>query len=357
MAEQFPALPRFDSFQAQHRVYDLLKAAAQHQQFSHAYLLTGPAGVGKRTLARVIAQGALCTGHGNRPCSFCDACQKVAHGNHADVHIIGANPKETIKVDHIREQVLDVVAANTVEGNQRVFIIENAHRMNAGSQNALLKTLEEPIPGNIFLLVTSVSRLLLPTIRSRCQELRLHPWDDATLTEMLRHQGLNERTIANLLFVCEGSIGKAIALSQDESYWQLRNELMEQFFGLRARSSIFQTSAKWSGKQTIRAGEDADKENDEASAAAQGKDQLLDILEEMMRRLMQVNLHQTDMEAIQDYPPLWQCIAREAGVETFIHMRDAIRDAKKMRESNVTWQAVIEQLLLQLLEVTTLWQT
>lgn len=340
-------------FQSQAQVYERLRDAIDRQSFVHAYLITGPDGVGKRSLARLIAQGVLCGENGVHPCGTCEACQKIAHGNHADVFTIGSNPKEIIKIDTIREEVLDVVSSHSVEGSHRVIIIENAHKLNTGSQNALLKTLEEPAPGNIFILVTSVSRLLLPTIRSRCQELRLHPWQDAELEQIIRRHGIDVSQLPHLLPVWEGSIGKAIALSQDNAYWQLRQELMDDFLSIRQRSAIVTVSTKWGGKASAK----TEAAEDSPSGHTQMKEHLLDVLEEMIRQLMLVNTGQRPAETLAHYPLPWKKMAQGPSIAPFIQVIHAIREAKKMKESNVTWQAVIERLLFQLLEVTIPWQT
>ena len=189
------AAPVLSDFEGQGAVYDGLMRTLRDGTFVHAYLITGLEGMGKRTLARLLAQYWLCQAPEGekRPCGVCRACQQVRDGTHADLVIIAPgkpiNPDvrpdmKSIPVDEIRA-LIAITGRHTFEGGRRVVLIEQADKMNPPAQNALLKTLEEPVPGTIFLLMTESPSLLLPTIVSRCRELKLHPWDDRTVLSVL----------------------------------------------------------------------------------------------------------------------------------------------------------------------------
>ena len=130
--------------------------------YVHAYLLTGPGGTGKRSAAQLCAMAALCRGE-HKPCGACGPCRRVLSGTHPDVHtVVPEKGKQIIGVGVMRE-MLDTVAVKSFEDGAKVILIPQAERMNAAAQNCLLKTLEEPVPGTIFLLMTESPSLLLPT--------------------------------------------------------------------------------------------------------------------------------------------------------------------------------------------------
>ena len=148
-----------------------LTSAAAQDRFSHSYLICGPEGSGKHTLARFLAAAMECTGT-PKPCGRCPACHKVAEGLHPDVMTVTDPAHKTIAVDVIRQMRADAFIRPN-EGRRKVYII--AQDMAEPPQNALLKILEEPPAYAAFLLLADRAEKLLPTIRSRCAELHLAP--------------------------------------------------------------------------------------------------------------------------------------------------------------------------------------
>ena len=142
-------------------------------RLSHSYLLTGPEGSGKRTLARLLAAAMECRGT-PRPCGVCPACRKVLSGNHPDVITVDDPDHKQVPVDCIRAARSELFIRPN-EGEKKVLLIPRAGDMNPAAQNALLKVLEEPPSYGVFLLLAPSPEALLPTIRSRCAHLRLSP--------------------------------------------------------------------------------------------------------------------------------------------------------------------------------------
>ncbi|MDD6051061.1 MAG: DNA polymerase III subunit delta' [Clostridiales bacterium] len=336
-------MPVLSDFRGQGALYDGLIRTLEDGSFVHAYLISGASGMGKRTLARLMAQYLLCKGE-RKPCGVCPACIQVRDGNHPDViTVMPGKPLSpevkagmaSIPVDEIRH-VNSLVGQHTFEGGRRIVIIERAEKMNQPAQNALLKTLEEPLAGTVFLLTTESPELLLPTIVSRCRALKMHPWPDDVVLKVLREHGVSPEMAQKALSVSGGSIGRAIAVAADEAYWQRRGDVMRDFFELQSRGDILKVSTAWKDRK------------DES-------DELLDDVEDMLRQLQLVRFGRQDEALLADYPPAWQRLAREGELQSFISLMEAVGTARRMRANQVTWQAVVEQLLLSLMEEKNRW--
>jgi len=151
---------------------------------SHAYLFTGPRGVGKTTTARILARAVNCEkGLGPDPCGECSNCRDTLAGRSLDVIEIDA--ASTGKVDDVRD-LREIVRLAPARSRKKVFIIDEAHELSTAASNALLKTLEEPPPHVMFILATTDAQDLIPTIHSRCQRFDFHPLGPATVISHLR---------------------------------------------------------------------------------------------------------------------------------------------------------------------------
>jgi DNA polymerase-3 subunit delta' len=164
--------------------------ALRADRLHHAYLLTGPAHVGKLTLAMQVAQAVNCTSVDSVLCGVCEPCTRIAAGLHADVRLIAVDPEaeEGPRTAIGIEAVRDLIASahlRPYEGRTRVFIINEADRMTHDAANALLKVLEEPPPDNLMLLLSSDGDGVLPTIISRCAQLEMRPLPVAQVAEFL----------------------------------------------------------------------------------------------------------------------------------------------------------------------------
>ncbi len=160
---------RWEDVVGQEHVKDVLKAALEQGRVGHAYLFSGPRGVGKTTTARLIAMTANCTGPMPKPCGECESCLSVRAGSHPDVMEIDAASNNS--VDDVRD-LREKVGLAAMRGGKKIYILDEAHMMSRAAFNALLKTLEEP-PGHvIFILATTEPEKIIPTILSRCQHYR-----------------------------------------------------------------------------------------------------------------------------------------------------------------------------------------
>lgn len=160
---------RWEDVVGQEHVKDVLKAALEQGRVGHAYLFSGPRGVGKTTTARLIAMTANCTGPMPKPCGECESCLSVRAGSHPDVMEIDAASNNS--VDDVRD-LREKVSLAAMHGGKKIYILDEAHMMSRAAFNALLKTLEEPPSHVIFILATTEPEKIIPTILSRCQHYR-----------------------------------------------------------------------------------------------------------------------------------------------------------------------------------------
>ncbi|MBI5927710.1 MAG: DNA polymerase III subunit delta' [Chloroflexi bacterium] len=203
---------------------DQLRRALQFERTRHAYLITGPASIGKTTLAWTLATALNCQGD-TPPCGHCRSCKLMASGSHSDVMVVESeHVGATLKIEQIRE-LQHSLALRPYEGRFKVAILRRFHEANPAAQNALLKTLEEPSSQVVLILTAEHSDVLLPTIVSRCQVLNLRPLALEETATALRDTWHVEPDQATLLArLSGGRIGWAIRSIDDTAELELRHE-------------------------------------------------------------------------------------------------------------------------------------
>ncbi len=216
------------------RQKEILRLALQNKRLAHAYLFEGPEGVGKKLMALALARALFCdAGDG---CGECAACRKVDHLNHPDLHLLSAEGAQ-IKIDQVRKLQQDL-SLRPLEGDIRVCLIDAAETLNTAASNALLKTLEEPLPGTILILLSAKPEILLDTIRSRCQRLRFNRLPRARLAGILEHRlDLSEQDAQIMAALSNGSFKKAFGENRT-LYLERRKQLLKSLISLSS-GSIF----------------------------------------------------------------------------------------------------------------------
>ncbi|HZA20736.1 MAG TPA: DNA polymerase III subunit delta' [Actinomycetota bacterium] len=180
----------------------------------HAWAFLGPAGSGKKPTAVAMAAALNCPREPLVGCGVCPTCSRVLRGRHPDVHhIVPEGP--LIPVDVVRELVVPEAARSPFEGIYKVFVIEEADRMNEPAQNALLKTLEEPQPDTVFVLISEHEEEILETVRSRCRIVRLEPLPEQRVIEILTAEGADEGEAVLAARISDGDVTRARAVIGD----------------------------------------------------------------------------------------------------------------------------------------------
>ncbi len=208
----------------------ILKRALAQGTLAHAYLFSGEAGIGKKMTALALAAALHCGDlRENSGCGVCPSCRAAATLNHPDVHVVTGDGGE-IKIDQIRQVQADL-ALKPFQGEKKVLIVDGAEDMNPASANAFLKTLEEPPGDTLIVLISSMPQGLLPTIRSRCQEIRFHPLSRRTLAQALvLRRGLSEADAWFVAALAQGSMGRGLEMDVEQEKAE-----REEFLGLWSR--------------------------------------------------------------------------------------------------------------------------
>ena len=199
----------FDALLGNEQLKANLASARRRGRMSHFYLISGPKGSGRHTLADLIAAAMLCR-EPDGPCGVCRSCRKLAARNHPDYITIDDPEKKTVPVDLIREARSDLFIRPN-EGDRKIYLFPRAQDMGIPGQNALLKVLEEPPSYGVFLLIADNPDKLLPTVRSRCVELKLKALPEDLLRQKLMQEFPNAdgETLAGALMRSGGYLGQA----------------------------------------------------------------------------------------------------------------------------------------------------
>lgn len=317
---------QFQDFYEQSASIESLQRDFQSRQFVHAYLFIGAEGVGKRSLARLCAQTLYCARKEANPCGMCGGCQRFAHGNHPDVFRV--QPEKSIGVEAIRRMIADI-QLRAFDDGYKVVMVEQAEKMTPQAQNCLLRTLEEPPPNTVFFLLSGARNAILPTLRSRCRIVTLAPLCVESLQNRLQSMGMAHERAVVVAPLAQGSVGRALAMEQDEGYWPLRTRVLRMLFE-QAGSAALQAAAEF-------------KEEKARS------EQILEVIETAFADALRLSVA-GDARPAQGYPLAWAQFASNIPQRALIRLLDCATQCKKMLAFHVSLQAALETLVINIAE-------
>lgn len=205
-----------------------MKNAVEQNKLSHAYILNGQRGSGKKLLARLFAMTLQCESGESEPCGACRSCVQTTNGNQPDIITVKHEKPTSISVDDIREQLNGDILIKPYSSRHKIYIIPEADLMTVQAQNALLKTLEEPPEYAVIFLLTENADSLLATIRSRCVMLKLRNIKDKLVKKYLMEQLQIPDYQAELCAAfAQGNIGRAAMLAKSEHFNGIKEEAIQ----------------------------------------------------------------------------------------------------------------------------------
>lgn len=226
----------FEEIRGNTPLVEQLRRSAASGRSSHAYLFLGGAGAGKRLIANTFAKALQCEGE-KRPCDSCKSCHAFNHGNHPDaIYLQPLKNGKTYTIEDVREQLLETVDLKPFQYEKKIYIIEKADTLNIQSQNALLKTLEEPPAHAVFLLLAERAEAFLPTILSRVVVMKIRPLSAETIADYLMQAGHLAEESHILSAYAQGRIGQALELVEDEGFREMRQDILGKLEALPSMS-------------------------------------------------------------------------------------------------------------------------
>ena len=201
------------------------KSSIELGKVSHAYILNGEKGSGKKTLAAVVAKSLQCESGEADPCGTCKSCLQAESGNQPDIIWVTHEKPNVISVDEIRTQILNDIELKPYSSRYKIYIVPDAQLMNTQAQNAILKTLEEPPEYAIIMLLTNNVDKFLPTIISRCIVLNFRPVEPLHMVDYLVNQiGIDREKARFCTDFAQGNLGKAVRLAISPDYNEIKED-------------------------------------------------------------------------------------------------------------------------------------
>ena len=338
----------FSAVVGHRRLLTLLSQAIARESLTPSLILSGPEGVGKRLTATAVAQALNCPspkvakdlshaadGLLHDGCGVCAVCRRIARGAHSDVQAIEPGESGSIKIEQVRAAI-DRAVYRPFEGRRRVTIIDQADALVGGAQHALLKTLEEPLPASVFILVTSRPDTLLPTVRSRCAHLRFGRLNVADVAVVLeRGHGYSRADALTVAAASDGSVRRALELKAGE-FADARNDAEHL---LRAAVRDPRTRLE-QGKHLLSGGGSAPSERDHLSLRLQAISAMLRDLGLLGSGADERFLAHVDQRASLD------ALAATLGPQRVISAFAAVTTASDALERNVSPKVVADWLAL-----------
>lgn len=209
------------------QIIEHLQNAIALDKVSHAYIFNGPEASGKMMLADAFSMSLQCEGD-DKPCLNCRSCKQAIDRNQPDIIYVSHEKPNTIGVDDIRTQVNNDIVIKPYSSRYKVYIIDEAEKMNEQAQNALLKTIEEPPVYAVILLLTTNADKFLPTILSRCIRLDLKAVKEAEIKKyLMREYQIPDYQADVCAAFSQGNVGKAIQLASSEEFGGLKADVLQ----------------------------------------------------------------------------------------------------------------------------------
>lgn len=244
----------FSDVIGQEKIVAHMKSAILEKKLSHAYILSGEKGSGKKLISGIFAAAIQCEKGLGSPCGECQSCKQAAGGNNPDIHWITHEKPNVISVDEIRVQLNSDITIKPYSRPHKVYIIDEAEKMNEQAQNAILKTIEEPPEYAVIILLVTNEKLFLPTILSRCILLNLRAVSKAKIQKLLEEKhGISGYMAEVAAGFADGVPGRAIEFAESDRFIELKADvlsLLKRVDGMDA-GQLYGAIKGWSDKAEL----------------------------------------------------------------------------------------------------------
>ncbi len=353
----------------QNQIVNHMQNAIKTEKLSHAYIISGPEGSGKKMLANTFAQTIMCedrkdVGNMLESCRECHSCKQAESGTHPDIRIITHEKPKTIGIDDIREQVCDDVYIKPYS-DHKIYIIPDGEMMTVQAQNAILKTLEEPPAYAVIIILTSNIDAFLPTILSRCIIFPVKPVrDDLILKYLMEKKKIVDYKARLCVSFAQGNVGKAVLLSENEGFERLKNSVID-LIGRLERLKIYETAdriqqmlvrQKDDDKPTKKAENPEEDEDKKEKSTGKKLDPILimnffDILSFFMRDVLVYKAENSPTHLIfADKLSYISSVTEKCSYEELEEILKAIEVARARINSNVNALLTLEMLMINIKE-------
>lgn len=218
----------FQDILGHEQIIEHLQNAIKTDKVSHAYILDGPDMSGKKMIADAFSMTLECEKKGTEPCMECHSCKQALGKNQPDIIYLQHEKPNTISVDDIRSQINNDIGVKPYSSPYKVYIVDEAEKMNVQAQNALLKTIEEPPAYAVILLLTNNAEIFLPTILSRCVRLSLKAVPDEKIKAyLMENYEVPDYKADVCVAFAQGNVGKAIELAESEDFNEIKNSALQ----------------------------------------------------------------------------------------------------------------------------------
>lgn len=218
----------FQDILGHEQIIEHLQNAIKMDKVSHAYILDGSDMSGKKMIAEAFAMTLQCEKKGTEPCMECHSCKQALGKNQPDIIYLQHEKPNTISVDDIRSQINNDIGVKPYSSPYKVYIVDEAEKMNIQAQNALLKTIEEPPAYAVIMLLTTNAETFLPTILSRCVRLNLKVVPDEKIKAyLMEHCEIPDYKADVCVAFAQGNVGKAIELASSEDFNEIKNAALQ----------------------------------------------------------------------------------------------------------------------------------
>lgn len=220
-------MSNFKNIIGHEQIIQHMSSALKNKKIFHAYIFEGPNGSGKNMLAKAFAKAMECEAGYGDSCDMCRSCHQMETGNQPDVKWLTHEKPATISVDDIRTQINADMAIKPYSSKYKIYIVDEAEKMNEQAQNALLKTIEEPPAYGVIMLLTNNLEAFLPTILSRCIVFHLKPVDNYKIVDYLEKEyGVPDYKAQICAAFSQGVVGKAIDMASSEDFNDLQYHVL-----------------------------------------------------------------------------------------------------------------------------------